>query len=67
MAKYIKFTVGDSFDGYKTVEVAIVKGSANYKILRNGLLSVDKKKSPAAKKTPPPLKCLRIGLKNSTR
>ncbi len=49
MAKYIKFTVGDLFDGYKTVEVAIVKGTANYKILRNGLLSVDKKKSPAAK------------------
>lgn len=49
MAKYIKFTVGDLFDGYKTVEVAIVKGSANYKILRNGLLNVDKKKSPAVK------------------
>ena len=49
MAKYIKFTVGGFFGGYKTVEIAIVDGTATYKILRNGLLNVDKKKSPAKK------------------
>ena len=49
MAKYIKFTVGGFFGGYKTVEIAIVEGTATYKILRNGLLNVDKKKSPAKK------------------
>ncbi|MBR0287565.1 MAG: hypothetical protein IJQ82_01155 [Selenomonadaceae bacterium] len=45
MAKYIKFTVGGFFSGYKTVEIAIVKDTATYKILRNGLLSVGNKKS----------------------
>ena len=49
MAKYIKFTVGGFFGGYKTVEVAIVKDTATYKILRSGLLDIDKKKSPALK------------------
>ena len=49
MAKYMKFTVGGFFGGYKTVEIAIVEGKATYKILRNGLLNVDKKKSPAQK------------------
>ncbi len=49
MAKYIKFTIGGFFGGYKTVEIAIVGDTASYKILRNGLLSVDKKKSPAQK------------------
>ena len=49
MAKYVKFTIGGFFGGYKTVEVAIVGDTASYKILRNGLLSVDKKKSPAQK------------------
>ena len=49
MAKYVKFTVGGFFGGYKTVEIAIVDDTASYKILRNGLLSVDKKKSPAQK------------------
>lgn len=49
MAKHIKFTVGGFFGGYKTVEVALVKDKATYKILRNGLLNVDKKKSPALK------------------
>jgi len=45
MAKQIKFTVGGFFGGYKTVEVTIAKNSATYKILRGGLLDVDKKSS----------------------
>ena len=49
MAKYVKFTVGGFFVGYKTVEIAIVRDTATYKILRNGLLDVDKKKSPDLK------------------
>ena len=47
MAKQIKFTVGNYFDGYKTVEITIRGGKVSYEILRNGLLDVDKKKSPA--------------------
>ena len=43
MAKQIKFTVGGFFGGYKTVEVTIAGDAASYKILRNGLLNVDKK------------------------
>lgn len=49
MAKQIKFTVGGFFGGYKTVEVTIAGGAASYKILRNGLLNVDKKISAAVK------------------
>ena len=48
MAKYIKFTVGGFFGGYKTVEVAIVKDTATYKILRSGLLDLDTNKKIAA-------------------
>ncbi len=47
MAKQIKFTVGNATQGYKTVEVVIRGGKVSYKILRNGLLDVDKKTSPA--------------------
>ena len=47
MAKYIKFTVGNVLEGYKTVEISIRGSKATYKILRNGLLNVDKKISPA--------------------
>lgn len=43
MAKQLKFTVGGFFGGYKTVEVTIADGSASYKILRGGLLNIDKK------------------------
>lgn len=46
--KYIKFTIGGFFDGYKTVEISIKGGAVSYKILRNGLLNVDKKTSTAA-------------------
>lgn len=47
MAKQIKFTIGGYFRGYKTVEIVIRGGKVSYEILRNGLLDVDKKKSPA--------------------
>lgn len=48
MAKHIKFTVGGFFSGYKTVEISINGGDVSYRILRNGLLSVDKKITTAA-------------------
>ena len=44
MVKYIKFTVGDVSDGYKTIEIFIGTKKVSYKILRNGLLDVGKKK-----------------------
>ena len=47
MIKYIKFTIGNISEGYKTVEIALSRNTATFKILRNGLLNVDKKKSPA--------------------
>ena len=47
MTKYIKFTIGGYFDGYKTVEIFIGTKNVTYKILRNGLLECNKKKSPA--------------------
>lgn len=47
MAKNIKFTIGGFFGGYKTVEISINGGKVSYKILRNGLLNVDKKISSA--------------------
>ena len=47
MIKYIKFTIGGYFDGYKTVEVFIGTKNVSYKILRNGLFDFNKKKSPA--------------------
>lgn len=43
MDKNIKFTVGNVDEGYKTVEISIGDGKAAYKILRSGLLGVDKK------------------------
>ena len=50
MAKYIKFTIGGYFDGYKTVEIFISGNSkVVYQILRNGLLDVEIKKSSSAK------------------
>lgn len=48
MARQIKFTVGNATSGYKTVEIGFRGGKVSYKILRNGLLNVDKKNSPAA-------------------
>ena len=45
MIKYIKFTVGNFFEGYKTVEISIGTKNVSYKILRNRLLEVGKKKS----------------------
>ena len=47
MTKYIKFTVGSFFDGYKTVEVFIGTKNVSCKILRNGLEDVGKKKARA--------------------
>ncbi|MBD3879855.1 MAG: hypothetical protein SR1Q5_09320 [Quinella sp. 1Q5] len=47
MAKQIKFTVGNATQGYKTVDILIRGGKVSYEILRNGLLDVEKKKSPA--------------------
>lgn len=44
MIKHIKFTVGSFWGGYKTVEVSIGTKNISYKILRNGLGDVDKKK-----------------------
>lgn len=49
MANQIKFTIGNVSEGYKTVEISIRGGAASYKILRSGLLDVDKKISPATK------------------
>lgn len=49
MIKYMKFTVGSVTDGYKTVEIVIKGDEASCKILRSGLLNVDKKDVPAAK------------------
>lgn len=43
MAKQIKFTVGNVATGYKTVEVSVKSDVISYKILRSGLLNVDKK------------------------
>ena len=43
MAKQIKFTLGNAAAGYKTVEVFVKSDVVSYKILRNGLLDVDKK------------------------
>lgn len=43
MAKQIKFTVGNAAEGYKTVEISVKSDVISYKILRNGLLDVDKK------------------------
>lgn len=48
MKRQLKFTIGGFFDGYKTVEIIIKGGEVSYKILRIGLLNVDKKISSAA-------------------
>mgnify|MGYP006916046981 CR=1 FL=1 len=45
MTKYIKFTIGNVLEGYKTVEVSIGTKNISCKILRNGLSDVDKKNS----------------------
>ena len=45
--KQIKFTVGNFAQGYKSVEIFIKGGAVSYKILRSGLLDVDKKTAPA--------------------
>lgn len=45
--KQIKFTVGNFAQGYKSVEIFIKSGAVSYKILRSGLLAVDKKTAPA--------------------
>ena len=45
MIKYIKFTVGNVREGYKTIEISIGTKNVTYKILRNGLFEVGKKKS----------------------
>ena len=47
MARYLKFTVGGFFGGYKTVEI-FISGEVSYKILRNGLLEVSRNKKIAA-------------------
>jgi len=49
MKKYIKFTVGGYFYGYKTLEIFINGENVTYKILRNGLLNVDTKISHEVK------------------
>lgn len=43
MAKQMKFTLGNAAAGYKTVEVFVKSDVVSYKVLRNGLLDVDKK------------------------
>lgn len=43
MSRQIKFTIGNAQIGYKTVEVVIRGGKVTSKILRGGLLNVDKK------------------------
>ena len=48
MARQIKFTIGGFFNGYKTVELVIRSGKVTRKILRDGLLNVDKKILPDA-------------------
>ena len=45
MVKYIKFTIGNVSEGYKTVEVSVGTKNISCKILRNGLLEVGKKNS----------------------
>ena len=45
--KQIKFTVGNFAQGYKSVEIFIKGDAVSYKILRSGLLNVDKKTAPA--------------------
>ena len=47
MTKYIKFTVGNVAEGYKTIEISIGTKNFSYKILRNGLLAVENKKARA--------------------
>ena len=42
MGRYLKLTVGNVAEGYKTIELAFDGGEASYKILRNKLFSVDK-------------------------
>ena len=49
MAKYITFTVGNMSEGYKSIEVTFGRNKATYKILRSGLLNLNKKKYPAVK------------------
>lgn len=48
MTKYIKFTIGNSSEGYKTVEIFIKSKKVFCKILRSGLLNVNKKNSTSA-------------------
>ena len=43
MSRQIKFTIGDGQRGYKTVEVVMRGDKVTSKILRGGLLNVDKK------------------------
>lgn len=45
MAQQIKFTVGNTTSGYKSVELTILGNRIAYKILRNGLLEVAQKNS----------------------
>lgn len=49
MIKQLKFTVGGVASGYKSVEININGKKVTYKILRDGLLAVGKKNSPAVK------------------
>ena len=48
MNRQIKFTIGDGQRGYKTVEVVMCGGKVTSKILRGGLLNVDKKNARVA-------------------
>lgn len=43
MARQIKFTIGNGQQGYKTVEISVWGSKVTCKILRDGLLNVDKK------------------------
>ena len=43
MSTQIKFTIGSVAQGYKTIEITLTGDNATYKILRSGLLDVDKK------------------------
>jgi len=47
MTKYIKFTLGNVAEGYKTIELSIGTKKFSYKILRNGLLEIGNKKARA--------------------
>ena len=51
MSRHIKFTIGNAQHGYKSVEVSFRGGKVTAKILRGGLLNVDKKNPRVVEET----------------